>query len=257
VSRYYRTTSSGIGFPPWTPIVKKLVIACVITWVVQLIGGEDFNRLLGLTPLQVTQSWSIWQLGTYIFLHDTRNITHILFNMLGLWMFGSELEQMWGPRRFLKFFFICGVGAGILMVLLSPSDPRMTIGASGSVYGVLLAFAMLFPNRIIYYIIFPIPAKYFAMIMGGMAFFSSMSASSGGIAHVAHLGGMLCGFLYMKKAGWSRGRQYLYSYSPRKGIVVSIRERYAQWQRARLRKKFEVYYNERHRDDDPGRRWKN
>lgn len=229
------------------------MIACVITWVVQLIAGAAFSRQFGLTPLQVTQNWSVWQLATYIFLHDTGSITHILFNMLGLWMFGSELEQMWGSRQFLKFFFICGIGAGILMVLLSPSDPRMTIGASGSVYGVLLAFAMLFPDRIIYYIIFPIPAKYFVMILGGMAFFSSLSASGSGIAHVAHLGGMLCGFIYMKQKGFGRR----HSYSQRKGIVAGIRERYAQWQRARLRKKFEVYYNDRHRDDDPGRRWKN
>ena len=124
--------------------------------------------------------------------------------MLGLWMFGSELEQVWGTRQFTKFFFVCGIGAGILMVffLLTGADSRVTtIGASGAIYGILLAFGMLFPDRIIYLVIFPIPAKYFVMIMGGIAFFSSLSASSGGVAHVAHLGGMLCGFVYIRAAG--------------------------------------------------------
>jgi len=250
VSRYYRYTSSGIGFPRWTPTVKALIIACVITWVVQIIAPFEFTQRFGLTPLDVTRNLSIWQLGTYIFLHG--NFTHILFNMLGLWMFGSELELTWGARQFTKFFFICGIGAGILMVLLSPSDPRMTIGASGSIYGVLLAFAMLFPDRIIYYIIFPIPAKYFAMIMGGMAFFSSLSTTGGGVAHVAHLGGMLCGYVYIKARRLSPHRPIR-----RPGLVATLRGRYTQWQRARLRRKFDVYYNQRHRDDDPGQRWKN
>ena len=125
--------------------------------------------------------------------------------MLGLWMFGSELEQTWGTRRFTRFFFVCGIGAGIVMVvlfLLTGGDPRVsTIGASGAVYGVLLAFGILFPDRIIYWIIFPIPAKYLVMILGGIAFFSSSLTADSGVAHVAHLGGMLCGYVYMKTHG--------------------------------------------------------
>jgi membrane associated rhomboid family serine protease len=254
MSRYNRSTSSGIGYPPWTRAVKTLVIACAITWLVQIIAGDSFTSRFGLVPRDVTQNWHVWQLFSYIFLHDRYNVLHILFNMLGLWMFGSALEDIWGSRQFMKFFFICGIGAGILMVLLSPSSPFPTIGASGSVYGVLLAFGMLFPDRIIYWLIFPIPAKYFVMIMGGIAFFSSISASGGSIAHVAHLGGMLCGFVYLKsrgltrrKAGGAGGGTF---------SVGGLRARYAQWQRNRLRKKFDVYYNEKH-DDEKWRRWKN
>jgi len=252
MSRYNRSTQSGIGYPPWTRAVKTLVIVCAITWLVQIIAGDSFTNRFGLIPRDVTQNWHVWQLVSYIFLHDRYNVLHILFNMLGLWMFGSALEDIWGSREFTKFFFICGVGAGILMVLLSPGSPFPTIGASGSIYGVLLAFGMMFPDRIIYWLIIPIPAKYFVMIMGGIAFFSSISASGSGIAHVAHLGGMLCGFLYLKSRGLTRRRVG----GGTKFGIGGLRARYAQWQRNRLRKKFEVYYNEKH-DDEKWRRWKN
>ena len=251
MSRYSRSTSSGIGYPRWTPAVKTLVIASAITYFVQMIAGDSFNYRFGLVPFDVTRHLHVWQLVSYIFLHDRHNVMHILFNMLGLWMFGSDLEQVWGSRQFTKFFFICGIGAGLIMVLLSPSAEYPTIGASGAIYGILLAFGMLFPDRIIYWLIFPIPAKYFVMIMGGIAFFSSVSASGSGIAHVAHLGGMLCGFLYLKSRGLTRK-------SAGGGAlgIGGLRARYAQWQRNRLRKKFEVYYNEKH-DDEKWRRWKN
>jgi membrane associated rhomboid family serine protease len=195
----------------------------------------------GLTPAAVTQSFYLWQLITYMFLHDSGQLFHILFNMLGLWMFGSELERTWGTRQFTKFYFVCGIGAGILTVLLSPFSRISTIGASGAIYGVLAAFGILFPNRIIYWIIFPIPAKWFVLILGGMAFFSSLSASGSGIAHVAHLGGMLCGLVYLKGGT----------------LFSDVRYRYDRWRRNRLRRKFDVYYNERRRDDDQHRwrRW--
>jgi len=255
VSRYYRSTSSGIGYPPWTRGVKTLVIACAITWVVQLIAGDSFTNRFGLIPRDVTQNWHVWQLVSYIFLHDRFSVLHILFNMLGLWMFGSALEDIWGTRQFVKFFFICGIGAGVLMVLLSPHDFHATIGASGSIYGILLAFGMLFPDRIIYWLIFPIPAKYFVMIMGGIAFYSSFMVAGTGVAHLAHVGGMLCGFLYMKGRGMTRTGSHGGGF----GFGLSgLRARYAQWQRNRLRKKFDVYYNERHQDDkERWRRWKN
>lgn len=235
----------GIGYPRWTKAVKTLIIACIIVWAVQiidkLVGDESFTTRFGLTPYDVTHKFYLWQLGTYIFLHDTGQILHILFNMLGLWMFGSDLERLWGPKRFTQFFFICGVGGGLLMTVLRPGSTAVTIGASGALYGILLAFGMLFPDRIIYWIIFPIPAKWFVLIMGAIAFVSSLGASGSGIAHVAHLGGMLCGFLYLKGGGMGGG----------------LRWRYNQWQRNRLRKKFEVYYNDRHDDKDRWRRWKN
>jgi len=244
-------TYSGIGFPRWTRGVKTLILACVITFVVQIIGGNGFTLRFGLTPAEVLYSGHIWQIVTYIFLHDTHNILHILINMLGLWMFGSELEMLWGTRQFTKFFFVCGGGAGVIMVLLSlltGVDGRTTIGASGSLYGVLLAFAMIYPDRIIQWIIFPIPAKYFVMILGGIAFFSSISASGSGVAHVAHLGGMLCGYLYLRING-TVGRR-------RGSGLRGLRDLYETWRRNRLRRKFDVYYNQRH-DDEKWRRWKN
>ena len=267
MSRSYRTSYSSIGYPRWTRAVKIIVLVCSITFLVQIISGRAFTANFALTPADVTQNFYIWQLVTYIFLHDTGNILHILFNMLGLWMFGSELEQTWGTRQFTRFFFVCGVGAGLVMVFLYliGGGGGSTIGASGAVYGVLLAFGMLFPDRIIYWIIFPIPAKYFVMILGGIAFFSTFMTSNSGVAHVAHLGGMLCGYVYMKANGMVRRRH-------RRRITIGMKDWYGQWQRRRLRRKFEVYYNRRHSDgpsngprkdngestdDEKWRRWKN
>jgi len=234
-----------------------LIIACSITFLFQLFTEPWLSLWFGLTPWDVTHYGYIWQLVSYIFLHDTRNILHILFNMLGLWMFGSELEQIWGSRQFTKFFFVCGIGAGLVMVLLfllTGGDARVTtIGASGALYGILLAYGILFPDRIIYLLIFPIPAKYFVMILGGIAFFSTIAGSGGGIAHVAHLGGMLCGYIYLKAVGMGRSRG--------RRLSISIRDWYSEWHRRRLRRKFEVYYNRRHQngksDSDKWRRWKN
>jgi membrane associated rhomboid family serine protease len=257
MSRYYRTTYSNIGYPRWTRAVKLLIIACVVTFLVQNIMGRAFTSAFGLTPSDVI-SGSVWQLATYIFLHD--NILHILFNMIGLWMFGSELEEVWGTRQFTRFFFTCGIGAGItsLVVALLLGGYHLsvtTIGASGAVYGILLAFGMLFPDRIIYWLILPIRAKYFVMILGGIAFFSSISASNSGVAHVAHLGGMLFGYIYIKARGMSRRRHH-------SRISFGMKDWYGQWQRKRLRRKFDVYYNRRHgnggnTDDEKWRRWKN
>jgi membrane associated rhomboid family serine protease len=245
VSRYNRSFS-GVGYPRWTPAVKTLIITCVIAFAVQIIdrlaGGPSIVPKFGLVPYDVTHRFFLWQIVSYIFLHDTGQLFHILINMLGLWMFGSELERTWGSKQFTKFFFLCGVGAGLLTVLVSPSSPVAIIGASGAIYGVLLAYGVLFPDRIIYFLIFPIPAKWFVIMIGALAFFSSLSSSGSGIAHVAHLGGMLVGLIYLK------GRN-----------VFKLRQHYDRWQRARLRRKFEVYYNDRHRrdDDEPGRRWRN
>jgi membrane associated rhomboid family serine protease len=253
MSRYHRTSYSSIGFPRWTRAVKALIIACGITYIVQLIAGQGFTNQFGLLPADVVHRGYVWQLVSYIFLHDPRSLLHIILNMLGLWMFGSELEMVWGTRQFTKFFFICGIGAGVLMVLLflvGVDFPVPTIGASGSIYGVLLAYGILFPDRIIYWLIFPIPARYFVIIMGAIAFYSSLQASTG-VAHIAHLGGMACGYVYLKTRGMVRRS------GP--GVSVGFRAWYDRWKRNRLRKKFDVYYNRRHpeSDDDKWRRWKN
>jgi membrane associated rhomboid family serine protease len=248
MSSRYRSRYGGFGIGGWTPAVRVLIISCVVAFLLQIFdrmaGGPSFTFKFGLTPALVTHNFYLWQLVTYIFLHDTGQWFHILFNMLGLWMFGSELESVWGTRQFTKFFFICGVGAGLLTVLLSPNSVATTIGASGAIYGILAAYGILFPDRIIIFIIFPIKAKWFVLGLGVMAFVSSLSASGSGVAYIAHVGGMLCGLIYMKG-----GR-----------LIPDIRGRYERWQRNRLRRKFEVYYNERRRNEDDQqkwRRWKN
>jgi membrane associated rhomboid family serine protease len=218
-----------------------LIITCVVVFVFQTFEERSGSRALtltfGLRPFLVIHNLYLWQLVTYIFLHA--DIYHILFNMLALWMFGSDVEYLWGSRKFTSFFFFCGIGAGLITLLVSPSETIPTIGASGAIFGVLLAFGMLFPNRIIYWIIFPIRAKYLVMIMGVVALYLSITANGNGIANVAHLGGMLFGLVYLKGGN----------------IVPGFKWRYEKWQRQRLRKKFDVYYNEKQRKDND--RWRN
>jgi membrane associated rhomboid family serine protease len=173
-------------------------------FVLQMVGfsiddlvGYSLEELFGLVPIAVWQKLRLWQLASYIFLHG--DVSHILFNLLALWMFGGELENYWGSRRFLFYFFFCGVGAGLCTVLLSPYQRFPVIGASGAIYGLLLAFGWLFPNRLIYiYFLFPIPAKYFVILYGFLEFiYASRGGTGGGIAHLTHLGGLLFGLLYM------------------------------------------------------------
>jgi membrane associated rhomboid family serine protease len=193
---YYRYRFSfGYGL---TPVVKNLMIIMGMVFVLQMFVNRWFEIYFGLVPLLVWKEYFVWQLFTYIFLHG--GISHIFFNLLALWMFGSELESLWGSRRFVFYFFFCGIGAGLCTVLFTPYGYQRipVIGASGAIYGLLLAFGWLFPNRRIYiYFLFPIPAKYFVIIFGLIEFFSSMGGAGGGIAHVTHLGGLLLGLLYM------------------------------------------------------------
>jgi membrane associated rhomboid family serine protease len=246
MSRYRpRVGDFGLG-GGWTPAVKGLFIACIIGFLLQffdqLSGSPAFSYKFGLIPGAVTQNYYLWQVVTYIFLHA--GFFHLIFNLLGLYMFGSELEHVWGTRQFIKYFFICGIGAALTTIIVGPYSTAITIGASGAIYGLLLAYGVLFPNRLIYlYMIIPIRAKWLVLIFGAIAFMSSVSATGGGIAHIAHLGGMLFGFVYLRG-----GR-----------LFSDIRGAYDRWQRNRLRRKFDVYYNERRRDEDETkwRRWRN
>lgn len=183
-----------------TPAIKNLMIAMGVVFLVQQMLRMTsidlyvyyFLNYFALDPEKVWNQYFIWQLFTYIFLHG--DFFHILFNLFSLWMFGGELESYWGSKRFLFYFFFCGIGAGIFTVLLSPYP---VIGASGAIYGILLAFGWLFPNRPIYmYFLFPIPAKYMVVIFGLIEFFSSGSVA-GGVAHLTHLGGLVFGFFLM------------------------------------------------------------
>lgn len=164
-----------------------------------LVAGLNIEQLLGIIPVLVLKKAFLWQVFTYLFLHGS--FFHILFNMFALWMFGSDLERMWGTRRFLTYYFFTGVGAGLMTVVFTPNGVIPTIGASGAVYGLLLAYAMYFPERRIYlYFLFPVPVRLFVLIFGGIELLASISQRSGGVAHLAHLGGLVFGWIYLKWA---------------------------------------------------------
>ena len=191
---YNRTRFSfGYGL---TPTIKNLMIVMGAVFLLQTLVSSRINFYLGLVPILVWKKFFLWQLFTYIFLHG--GLTHILFNLLALYMFGGELESFWGSKKFLRYFFFCGIGAAIFTVLLFGNQYMLIIGASGAIYGILLAFGWLFPNRTIYiYFLFPIPAKYFVIIFGLIELYSSRAGTGGGIAHLTHLGGLLFGLIYM------------------------------------------------------------
>ncbi|MCI0530429.1 MAG: rhomboid family intramembrane serine protease [candidate division Zixibacteria bacterium] len=187
----------GGGLPQ---AVKWLLMANVGVFALQLLVGSEYYRMvlyLGLVPQLIIQKGFIWQFVTYMFLHG--GVFHILFNMFALWMFGSEIERYWGSREFLKYYFLCGVGAGLLTFVTSLSSTVPTIGASGAIFGVLVAYAMMFPDRYIYiYFVLPVKTKYLVVFFAIIEFFASVNHTPDGIGHFAHLGGMLIGYLYLK-----------------------------------------------------------
>src|SRR5436190_1332036 len=235
-------SSFSFGPGPVSTALKAIIGANVVMFLVQSVLPIT-TAVLGLRPYMIVRDFWVWQLATYMFLHG--GIFHILFNMLALWMFGTELERIWGTRYFLKFYFVTGIGAAVLTVFFSLLPFELTrslyrsnvIGASGAIYGLLLAYGLYFPDRPIYmYLVFPIPAKYFVMIMGALAFYSSLSGSNGGIANATHLGGLLVAYLYLKSA--------------RMNPLGEIKYRYLRWRINRVRKKFDVYSGGRADDWD-------
>jgi membrane associated rhomboid family serine protease len=217
--------SVSFGGMPVTPVVKWLVIANVSIWFLGqvllegfVVGRPFFSAPLSLVPEQVLFQGALWQVFTYMFLH-TQQITHILFNMLMLWFFGAELEQRWGSRFFLIYYFVTGVGAGVLYVTcnalavllfgFSPTNLLIpVIGASGAIFGLLLAYGMLFGERVIHFMMmFPMKAKFFVMIMGFVELASLITSRERGsdVAYLAHLGGLISGFVFLKAwAFWQR-----------------------------------------------------
>lgn len=221
--------------------MKALIGANVAVFLAQIFF-PILTDVLGLRPVFVLRGFWVWQLVTYMFLHG--GLFHILFNMLALWMFGAELERIWGTRYFLKFYFVTGIGAGALTVLFSllpfgfaqQLQHAIIIGASGAIYGLLLAYALYFPDRPIYmYFVFPIPAKVFVAIMGGIAFVSSLG-EMGGVANATHLGGLLVAYLFLKSA--------------RMHPISEVKYRYLKWKINRVRRKFDVYSGGRADDWD-------
>ncbi len=228
---YYSNTTQVFFGGPLTRTVKLLIAVNVGVFLLQtlahLMGSNIIDTYFGLVPFFVTHDYRIWQLVTYMFLHG--GVFHIFFNMLTLFMFGNDLERYWGTKRFLNYYFITGTGAGVCSWLISMNSLSVTIGASGAIYGLLLAYGMLYPNRIVYLnFLLPVKVKWLVIIMGAMAFFSSISGSEPGVANIAHLGGMLVGFVYLKGRDWLR--RYQLCYEGRR--------------RDALKRQFEVYYGD-------------
>lgn len=199
---------------PLTPVVKKLAITILLCWFVLQILGEKVFKLpvtawLALHPDQVIEKFYVWQLVTYMFFHALSPF-HIFFNLLMLWFFGSELEKHWGAKFFTIFFFTCGIGAaiiyclgvGVYAVITGVQTPLLipVLGASGALFGLLVAYGLIFADRVIYFMgLFPMKAKYFALIAAAMDFSSLLTTGFAGteVAYLAHVGGALVGFLFL------------------------------------------------------------
>jgi membrane associated rhomboid family serine protease len=235
MSRYApRSTAISYSFGPGpvTPAVKWIIIANVAMFLATQVYPPIIDYL-GLSPQLVIERQWIWQPVTYMFLHG--GVFHILFNMLGIWMFGVELERLpgWRTEGFLRYYAITGVGAGLTVIFVgllpfqatASTYEAITIGASGALYGLLMAYALYYPDRpILMFLLFPIPAKYFVLIIGAIAF---LSAPGGQISNAAHLGGLIFGYLYLKGG--------------RGGLSAEMKYRYLKWKMNRLRRKFDVY----------------
>ena len=191
----YQTSTSFSLFPP---AIKHLLIINLLVFLAMMTPGLA-NYVFGLGALWPLghPNFMPWQFVTYMFLHG--GFGHILFNLFALWMFGQSIENLWGTRRFVIYYFITGVGAALLHIAITAADVPM-VGASGAVYGILLAFAMMFPNRPIMLIFLPVPikAKYFVMIFGALELFNGVANLQTGIAHFAHLGGMVVGYILIR-----------------------------------------------------------
>ena len=184
--------------PPMPPMTQLLLLSNVALFCISYFLGNGFIATFALWPLGA--GFMPWQVVTYAFLHGS--LTHLFFNMLGLWMFGSDLERLWGPKRFVQFYFACVLTAALTQMLVGVLSGAVypTIGASGGLFGLLLAFGMMFPNRIIMPLFPPIPmkAKIFVAVFGGLELLFGVTGTMEGVAHFAHLGGMLGGFLLIR-----------------------------------------------------------
>ena len=236
MSRYAPSPMSvSFGPGPMTPAVRAIIFANIGAFIVTLLSPALVIDWLGLSPFAVFEQGRVWQPLTYLFIHSPTGFTHILFNMLSVWMFGVELERRWGTMPFVKYYFVTGLGAALSTIAVSflPFDAaargynETTIGASGAVYGLLMAWAMLFPNRqILFMFIFPLKARVFVLILGAIALLSALAASGGPVANLAHLGGLVAGWIYLKGPG---------------NLRLELKYQLSRWRMARLRRRFDVH----------------
>jgi membrane associated rhomboid family serine protease len=232
VNRYIPSNRFPVG-------LKWLLIVNVAVFVLSILSDHIVGPFLAnfaLVPAAVVRQFAIWQLFTYMFLHA--GFGHILWNMLALWMFGAEIERLWGTAKFLRFYFTCGVFAALTVVACAyvfGGTGVATVGSSGAIYGILVAYGLMFPDQsILFGFLIPMKSKYFVMIIGGIVFLQSYMATVGGnrgssVAVVAHLGGLVAGYLLLRGARL------------RMQVVSPLESGYKDWKLRRAKKKFEVY----------------
>ena len=196
----FQSEQGNLSFRPqyFTEAIRVLISINVLLFIFRYISIDRFDlaQIFGLSSSDI---WPmIWQPFTYMFIHG--DFFHLFMNMFVLWMFGSEMESIWGSKGFLKYYFITGIGSGTIWLLLNIDNPiSVLIGASGAIYGVLIAYGLMFPNRkVLIYFLFPIKVKYFVLLLGAIAFISSIGDTGSNISHLTHLSGMLIGFIYLK-----------------------------------------------------------
>ncbi|NIO27273.1 MAG: rhomboid family intramembrane serine protease [Candidatus Latescibacteria bacterium] len=198
-------------------VVGRLILANVLIYILQLVLPVRFSLLLALTPRVIIEDFYIWQIFTYMFLHG--GFWHLFFNMLMLFMFGSTLESVWGGRRFLNYYVACGIGGAVFSFIFNYNN--LILGASGAIFGVFLAYAMIFPDNIVYLqFLFPVKAKHLIVFFAALQIAMGLSGPSG-IAFFAHLGGMAAGLIFFRKqianSKWvARARRRWSDYSRRK-----------------------------------------
>ncbi len=218
---------------PVPPVLKSFLIACGMGFLLQLLWPQ-LTVYLGLTPAAFWRG-AVFQLVTFHFLHG--NMWHIILNLFVLWMFAGELEILWGRKKFIVYLVVVGLGAGLCQVLFTPDLKVPVIGASGIVYGILMAYGMTYPNRMVYlYFLFPVKVKWFVIALGVIELASSISgrAEMSGVAHLAHLGGMVFGFIFLR---YDR-------------IFLRLRDKYYRRKLDKIKKENRHLYVVRGDDDD-------
>ncbi|MBI4676811.1 MAG: rhomboid family intramembrane serine protease [Elusimicrobia bacterium] len=191
-----------IDFRSMPPAVKWLLVVNAAVFALRAVvnGGVHagpFDSLFGLVPQRFLFERWVWQAVTYLFIHN--GFFHLLFNLFCIWMFGMPVEAQWGAKEFLKFYLVCGLGAAAASLALSPTSAVPVVGASGAVFGLLVAFAMLYPDAVVYlYFFLPVTARQMAIICGVIELFSAAAESGSGVARFAHLGGLATGYLYIR-----------------------------------------------------------
>ena len=224
------------GFPAGTKWL--LIVTCAISLfdlILRTLGNSGFFYHFVLVPALVVHAFAIWQPVTYLFLHG--GIMHLVWNMLALWMFGAELERTWGTQRFLRFYFACGIIAGLTVIVASLIFGGMgdqTLGASGAILGLLVGYAIMFPDRtLLFGFLIPMKSKYFVMIIAAVVIFQSFTSVAGGrptgVAVMAHAGGLAAGYFLL------RGKR-LYAQA---NLLAA--DSYKDWKLRRAKKKFQVY----------------